>query len=220
MAGSNYVAYNLAQARSDSEKLQARNNIGAAGLSSLAASFDSRAPSYNWSAGEVCTYGGKLWMFDANHSGAWTGADAHELTIADVIKNIGFSYVDVTADFDTSYAKTGLVVNELLILYSPILRLIYISLMASFAESIQIINVQPTINIAMNTNPSSLLYNKEFSRIAYGKHTESSTGIEFSGDTVRIYNNYLTFTPTKSYPDPDRAIVKDLFARVLGFEIS
>ena len=70
MAGSNYVAYNVAQARSDSEKAQARNNIGAAGLSSLAASFESRAPSYNWNAGEVCTYGGALWMFDANHGGA------------------------------------------------------------------------------------------------------------------------------------------------------
>ena len=85
MAGSNYVAYNLAQARSDSEKLQARNNIGAAGLSSLAASFESRAPSYNWSAGEVCTYGGKLWQFDADHSGAWTGADAHEASIASIM---------------------------------------------------------------------------------------------------------------------------------------
>lgn len=88
MAGSNYVAYNLAQARSDSEQAQARNNIGAAGLSSLAASFDSRAPSYNWSAGEVCTYGGALWQFDANHSGAWTGADAHEVTILEVLSTM------------------------------------------------------------------------------------------------------------------------------------
>ena len=85
MAGSNFVAYNLAQSRSDSEKLQGRNNIGAAGLSSLAASFDSRAPSYNWSAGEVCTYGGALWQFDSDHSGAWTGADAHEVTIMEVL---------------------------------------------------------------------------------------------------------------------------------------
>lgn len=85
MAGSNYVAYNLAQARSDSEQAQARNNIGAAGLSSLAASFESRAPSYNWSAGEVCTYGGALWQFDANHSGAWAEADAHEVTILEVL---------------------------------------------------------------------------------------------------------------------------------------
>lgn len=88
MAGSNYVAYNLAQARSDSEKLQARNNIGAAGLSSLAASFESRAPSYNWSAREVCTYGGALWQFDADHSGAWTGADAHEVTILEVLSTM------------------------------------------------------------------------------------------------------------------------------------
>lgn len=87
MAGSNYVAYNLAQTRTDAEKLQARNNIGAAGLSSLAESFESRAPSYNWSANEVCTYGGKLWMFDSNHSGAWTGADAYEINIFELINN-------------------------------------------------------------------------------------------------------------------------------------
>ena len=85
MAGSNYVAYNLAQSRNDSEKLQARSNIGAAALASLAASFESRAPSYVWSAGEVCTYGGALWQFDADHSGAWTGADAHEVTILEVL---------------------------------------------------------------------------------------------------------------------------------------
>ena len=85
MAGSNYVAYNLAQTRTDSEKLQARNNIGAAALASLAASFESRAPSYAWSANEVCTYGGALWQFDANHSGAWTGADAHETNIMEVL---------------------------------------------------------------------------------------------------------------------------------------
>ena len=91
MAGSNYVAYNLAQTRTDAEKLQARNNIGAAALASLAASFESRAPSYNWSANEVCTYGGALWMFDANHSGPWTGADAHEVTILEVLSTMSSS---------------------------------------------------------------------------------------------------------------------------------
>ena len=88
MAGSNYVAYNLAQARSDSEQAQARNNIGAAGLSSLAASFESRAPSYVWNAGEVCTYGGALWQFDSDHSGAWTGADAHEVNVETLIAGV------------------------------------------------------------------------------------------------------------------------------------
>lgn len=83
----NYVCFNVDQSGNHSEptRLRARNNIGAAGLSSLAASFESRAPSYNWSAGEVCTYGGALWQFDADHSGAWTGADAHEVTILEVL---------------------------------------------------------------------------------------------------------------------------------------
>lgn len=88
MAGSNYVAYNLAQVRSDSEQAQARNNIGAAALASLAASFESRAPSYVWSAGEVCTHGGALWQFDNDHSGPWTGADAHEVTILEVLSTM------------------------------------------------------------------------------------------------------------------------------------
>lgn len=79
------VLWNMPQGLNLSEQVQARNNIGAAGLSSLAASFESRAPSYVWNAGEVCTYGGALWMFDSNHSGAWTGADAHEVTILEVL---------------------------------------------------------------------------------------------------------------------------------------
>lgn len=79
------VLWNMQQTLTDPQKLQGRNNIGAAALASLAASFESRAPSYVWSAGEVCTYGGALWQFDANHSGAWTGADAHEVTILEVL---------------------------------------------------------------------------------------------------------------------------------------
>jgi hypothetical protein len=82
------VLWNMPQGLDGTEKLQARNNIGAAALASLAAPFESRAPSYAWSAGEVCTYGGALWMFDINHSGAWTGADAHEVTILEVLANM------------------------------------------------------------------------------------------------------------------------------------
>lgn len=84
------VLWTMQQTLTDQQKLQGRNNIGAAALASLAASFESRAPSYNWSAGEVCTYGGKLWQFDANHGGAWTGADAHEIDVEDMI-NVGLS---------------------------------------------------------------------------------------------------------------------------------
>lgn len=88
-----YVVWKMEQGLSDSEKLQARNNIGAAALASLAASFESRAPSYVWSAGEECTYGGALWMFDANHSGAWTGADVHEVNLIDYfIQNSPYNF--------------------------------------------------------------------------------------------------------------------------------
>lgn len=285
MAGSNYVAYNLAQTRTDAEKLQACNNIGAAGISSLAASFESRAPSYNWGAGEVCTYGGALWQFDADHSGPWTGADAHEIktlnssNVADeydptatypiigtpcihegavyrsktaittaedwnpshwektrlivdapadgiiysrkngewVNSSAILSYIDVTSDFDTSYHKAGLIIDDLKILYNPYVRLVYISIVAHFNLPESISRAEPTILISKNTNANSLIYNKECSRVSYAKHNEGSDGIEFSGDTVRIYNNELTITPTTSYPAPNRAIVRDMFTRVVGF---
>ena len=83
MAGSNYVAYNVAQVRDESEKLQARNNIGAAALASLAPAF-STSTSYN--EGAVVTYNGALYIFDSAHAaGAWTGADAHKTTILEVL---------------------------------------------------------------------------------------------------------------------------------------
>ena len=83
MAGSNYVAYNVAQVRDESEKLQARNNIGAAGISSLAPAF-STSTSYN--EGAVVTYNGALYIFDSPHpAGAWTGSDAHETNIMEVL---------------------------------------------------------------------------------------------------------------------------------------
>ena len=86
MAGSNYVAYNLAQTRSDSEQAQARNNIGAAALASLAPAF-STSTSYN--DGAVVTYNGALYIFDMAHAaGAWTGADAHEVNVDTLITGV------------------------------------------------------------------------------------------------------------------------------------
>ena len=86
MAGSNYVAYNLAQTRSDSEQAQARNNIGAAALASLAPAF-STSTAYN--EGDVVTYNGKLYIFDMAHAaGAWTGADAHEVSVETLITGV------------------------------------------------------------------------------------------------------------------------------------
>lgn len=80
MAGSNYVAYNLAQARSDSEQAQARNNIGAAALASLAAAFST---STAYKQGERVTYNGKVYVFKTPHAaGAWTGTDVREDSFA------------------------------------------------------------------------------------------------------------------------------------------
>lgn len=89
MATSNYVACNIAQSKSSAEKLQARNNIGAAALASLAPAF-STSTSYN--EGAVVTYNGALYIFDSAHlAGAWTGADAHEVTILEVLSTMSSS---------------------------------------------------------------------------------------------------------------------------------
>ena len=140
------------------------------------------------------------------------------LSMEDVINKLG--YVDVTNDFDTSFAPNNLSILELSILYSEYLRLIYISLRAEFDTPQNIVQVTPNILIAQNTNTNSILHNKEFSRVAYGKHTEDATQIEISGDTVRIFDNKLIFTPAKTLANPDRATVLNLFARVIGFELS
>lgn len=84
MAGSNYVAYNLAQTRNDSEQAQARLNIGAAALLSLAPAF-STSTAYN--EGYVVTYGGKLYVFTADKAaGEWDGTKANETTIWEVLQ--------------------------------------------------------------------------------------------------------------------------------------
>lgn len=140
------------------------------------------------------------------------------LSMEDVVNKLG--YVDVTNDFDTSFAPNNLSILELSILYSEYLRLIYISLRAEFDTPQNIVQVTPNILIAQNTNTNSILHDKEFSRVAYGKHTEDTTQIEVSGDTVRIFDNKLIFTPAKTLANPDRATVLNLFARVIGFELS
>lgn len=71
------------QSKTDAEKKQARLNIGAAALLSLASTF-STSTAYN--EGDVVTYDGALYIFDTAHAaGAWTGADAHETNIMEVL---------------------------------------------------------------------------------------------------------------------------------------
>ena len=87
MAGSNFVAYNIAQARIDAEKLQARQNIGAAALLSLAPAFST---STAYTAGNVVTYDGKLYVFTADKAaGAWDSTKANETTIWEVLQMAG-----------------------------------------------------------------------------------------------------------------------------------
>ena len=83
MGTSNYVACNIAQSKSSAEQAQGRSNIGSAALASLAPAFST---STAYDEGAVVTYNGALYIFDSAHAaGAWTGADAHEVTIMEVL---------------------------------------------------------------------------------------------------------------------------------------
>lgn len=79
------IVWTMPQELTEPQQLRARKNSGSAALASLAASFDSRSPNYNWAKDEVCTYNGALWMFDNDHTGDWNAADAHEVTILEVL---------------------------------------------------------------------------------------------------------------------------------------
>ena len=108
MAGSNYVAYNLAQTRTDAEKLQARNNIGAAALLSLAPAFST---STAYKQGERVTYDGKVYVFKAAHSaGAWTGTDVIEDSFAQSCG--GVSSCGAKTDSDVVNGVLALAINN------------------------------------------------------------------------------------------------------------
>ena len=109
MAGSNYVAYNLAQTRMDSEKLQARNNIGAAALLSLAPAF---RDDINYKQGERVTFtDGKVYVFKAAHSaGAWTGTDVIEDSFAQSCG--GVSSCGAKTDSDVVNGVLALAINN------------------------------------------------------------------------------------------------------------
>lgn len=76
-----YVVWDMEQGLSDAEKLQARNNIGAAALASLAPAFST---STAYKKGERVTYiDGKVYLFTSPHpAGEWTGLDVQEDSFA------------------------------------------------------------------------------------------------------------------------------------------
>lgn len=139
------VVWSMPQELDVSEQLRARQNMGAAALVSLAASFESRAPSYNWSAGEVCAYGGKLWMFDADHSGAWTGADAHEVTILELLNiytpfDAITDWIDISNEFVLANGFTSIYTGQdtKKIYYSPSKNILHFDPICRFFRNTQI----------------------------------------------------------------------------------
>ena len=81
------VLWNMPQTLTDPQKAQARSNIGAAALLSLAPAF-STSTAYN--ENDVVTYDGKLYVFTADKAaGAWDGTKANETTIWEVLQMAG-----------------------------------------------------------------------------------------------------------------------------------
>lgn len=80
----NKVCFNIVQSKTDAEKKQARQNIGAAALLSLAPAFNT-STAYN--ENDVVTYNGALYVFTADKAaGAWDGTKANETTIWEVLQ--------------------------------------------------------------------------------------------------------------------------------------
>lgn len=71
-------------------KEEALEEIGEAGSGNIADEFDA-ADSYL--AGEYTIYNGKLYRFTENHTGVWTGSDAEEVVVGDVMTDMS---VDIT----------------------------------------------------------------------------------------------------------------------------
>ena len=77
----------MAQTITDLQKLQARLNIGAAALLSLAPAFST---STAYTAGDVVTYNGSLYVFTAEKAaGAWDDTKVNETTIWEVLQMAG-----------------------------------------------------------------------------------------------------------------------------------
>lgn len=77
-------------------------------LPDVAPSFYSRAPTYVWYADEVCTYDGELYMFDADHSGEWTGQDVHEVTLLEAIRMLENPTIVIAGELECdSYTYTN-----------------------------------------------------------------------------------------------------------------
>ena len=71
-------------------------------IEEIAASAENIAEEFSaansYLAGEFVLYGGKLYKFTANHSGAWTGTDAEQLTVGDALSDAGEQIETNTAD--------------------------------------------------------------------------------------------------------------------------
>lgn len=73
-------------------------------IEEIAASAENIAEEFStansYLAGEFVLYDGKLYKFTADHSGAWTGTDAEQLTVGDALSDAGEQIETNTADIN------------------------------------------------------------------------------------------------------------------------
>lgn len=78
------VKVNKSQSLSGTNKAQARANIDAAAIGTIAVAFDpNRAEPYN--PGDYCTYNGSLYRFTTTHTGAWNNSHVVAVTVGNEI---------------------------------------------------------------------------------------------------------------------------------------
>ena len=86
----------------DEAKVAALEEIAEAGSGNIAEEFDA-ANSYL--AGEYTIYNAKLYRFTSNHTGAWSGSDAEEVTVGDELTDVKDGLTALNEDFIKATTK-------------------------------------------------------------------------------------------------------------------
>ena len=85
-------------------------------IEEIAASAENIAEEFSaansYFAGEFVLYGGRLYKFTANHSGAWTGTDAEQLTVGDALGDAGEQITTNTQNITQLQADTNTLKEE------------------------------------------------------------------------------------------------------------
>ena len=89
----------------DEAKVEALEEIAEAGSGNIAEEF---VAANSYLAGEYTIYQAKLYRFTSNHTGAWSGSDAEEITVGDALTDLA----EETTSLKEELSDIGLSVVE------------------------------------------------------------------------------------------------------------